>query len=298
MKAFMIKRILVPIDFSETGMFAIEHAAYMAKLCSAHLYLLHVVKSIEYAYTEDIEPGTKGKNIEGVHGRAFERIDKIVENIRNKYKIEISSLINIGQLAQGVSKTCKNENIDLVIMGTHGAKGFEEFITGSNADKVVNTSPCPVITITIGTPISKDGFDNIVMPIDNSLHSRQKIDYVVEMAKRYNSKVHILGLLNNMEYLDERKFNIKLDSVENIMKKNKLSYVRKLINCRNIALEAMKYSYEVRADLLVIMTDNEESRYPGLFLGSLTKHVINHSTVPVMSIRPVEHYATGGMYSN
>jgi nucleotide-binding universal stress UspA family protein len=295
MKTFAINRILVPIDFSETGMIAINHAASMAKLFSAHLYLIHVVKSIEHAYSEN-EPEALMENTEEAHQMASERIDKIVADLRSQYDISISPLINLGKLAQGISKTCKNENIDLVIMGTHGASGFEEYLIGSNADKVVNASPCPVITIQ--APVKNTGFANIIMPIDNSSHSRQKIDYVIEIARHHNSKIHILGLLNNMEYLDERKFNIKLDSVENAIKKTKLPYVRKLINCRNIALEAMKYSYEVRADLLVIMTDYEESRYSGLLLGYMTKHVINHSKVPVMSIRPVEHYSTGGMYSN
>ena len=277
MKAFKIKRILVPVDFSETGMLAIDHAASMAKRFSAHLYLLHAVKSIEYAHSE-VEPEAEVRKTEEAHYITSERIDKIVGDLRGRHAIDISPLINVGKLAQSVGKTCKDQNIDLVIMGTHGASGFEEYVKGSNADKVIDASPCPVITIQ--SPVKTTGFTDIVMPIDNSFHSRQKIDYVIEIAKQYNSKIHILGLLNKMEYLDKKKFNIKLDSVENVIKKTKLQYVRKLVDCRDIAAEAIKYAYEVRADLLVIMTDREESRYSGFFLGYMAKHVINHSKVP------------------
>ncbi|HXB13825.1 MAG TPA: universal stress protein, partial [Bacteroidia bacterium] len=101
-------------------------------------------------------------------------------------------------------------------------------------------------------------------------------------------------LYNNL--VNEKKFNIKLESAKDAIKKAKLPYVKKVVNCHNVAVEAMKYSYEVRADLLVIMTDHEESRYSGFLWGS--KHVINHSKVPVMSIKPTEYYVTGGMYSN
>ena len=291
MKTFSIKRILVPVDFSETGMLAIDHAASIAKSFSAHLYLLHVAKSIEYAYTGE-RHGTEAENVSEGHHTASERIDKVVEDLRSRYIINVSPLINVGKLAQGVNTICKDENIDLVIMGTHGASGFEEYVMGSNADKVVDAAPCPVITIQ--SPVTKTELTNIVMPIDNSFHSRQKIDYVITLAKHYNATIHLLGLYNNL--VKEKKFNIKLESAEDAIKKAKLPYVKKVVNCHDVAIEAMKYSYEVRADLLVIMTDHEESRYSGFLLGS--KHVINHSKVPVMSIKPTEYYVTGGMYSN
>ncbi len=176
----------------------------------------------------------------------------------------------------------------MIIMGTHGAKGFEEIIIGSNAHKVVNYSPCPVITIQ--ETAKNVGFTNIVMPIDNSEHSRQKVDYVIEVAKRYGSKIHILGLLETLAEEEERKFNIKLDAVEHVIKQTELPYVRKFVTGHNVAVEAMKYSDEVNADLLVIMTDHDESSLSGPFLGPLAKQVVNHSKIPVMSIHPVEHY--------
>jgi len=125
------------------------------------------------------------------------------------------------------------------------------------------------------------------MPIDNSQHSRQKVDYVIKLASFYGAKVHILGLLDSNEDIDSRKFNIKLDAVEQAFKKAELPYMRKVIMGSNIAVEAMKYSEYVGADLLVIMTDHE-STLSGVFLGSLAKQVVNHSKVPVLSIKPSE----------
>jgi len=287
MKTFAIKRILVPTDFSETGKLAIEHAAYMAKLCKAHLYLLHVVESFEYAYSE-YEPEIIVKDLEGVQSVATEKLEKLAAKLASEHSIKVTTLLNTGKPALGIADSVKDNNIDIIIMGTHGAKGFEEFIIGSNAHRVVNVSPCPVITIQAS---AKDiRFTNIVMPIDNSMYSRQKVNYVIELASHYKAKIHMVGLLDSNEEMtetDEKKFNIKLDAVENILKQSGLSYVRKLVKGHNIAVEAMKYSNEVNGDLLVIMTDHESS-LSGVFMGPLAKQIVNHSKIPVMSIHPVE----------
>jgi nucleotide-binding universal stress UspA family protein len=292
MKTFAIKRILVPTDFSETGLLALEHAAYMAKLCKAHLYLLHVVESFEYAYSE-YEPEVMVKDLEGVQHVATEKLEKAAARLETQYGIQVSTLLNNGKPSTGIAESVKDNDIDIIVMGTHGAKGFEEFIIGSNAHKVVNISSCPVITIQASARDIQ--FTNIVMPIDNSLHSRQKVNYVIELASHYGAKIHMLGLLDSNEEMneaDEKKFNIKLDAAENVLKKSGLSYTRKLVKGHNIAIEAMKYSEEVGADLLVIMTDHESS-LSGIFMGPLAKQIVNHSKVPVMSIKPIETPISG-----
>lgn len=284
MKTFEIKRILVPTDFSETGMLAIDHAAYLARLSKASLYLLHVVEAFEFAFSE-YESEIMVRDMEGVQQAAEEKIVKLATAIGNQYKIEVKPLVSNGQPAAGISDVVKENDIDIIVMGTHGAKGFEEIIIGSNAHKVVNIAPCPVITVQASA--KNVGFTNIVMPIDNTQHSRQKVYYVLQLAKLYGSKVHILGLLEDLQEIEERKFNIKLDAVEQAIKEAGLPYTRTLVTGHNIAVEAMKYSEEVNADLLVIMTDHE-SHISGSFLGALAKQVVNHSKVPVMSIRPKE----------
>lgn len=286
MEPIQIKRILIPTDFSETGLLALEHATFMARLFKAHLYLLHVVEAFEYTYSI-YEPEVMVRDTEEVHEVVSEKLKKLAERISKEQGVHVSTLIGSGRPAAGISETVRENDIDLVIMGTHGANGFEEYFIGSNAHKVVNMAPCPILTVQ--THAKKIGFKNIVMPIDNTLHSRQKVNNVIELASMYGSKVHILGLLNSDEEIDEKKFNIKLDSVENVIKKVGVPYVRKLKKGKNIAMEAMNYSDEVKADLIVIMTDHE-SNLTGRFMGALSKQIVNHSKVPVMSIKPIEGY--------
>lgn len=296
MKTFQIKRILVPTDFSETGLLAIEHATLMARICQAKLHLLHVVEAFEYAISE-YEPEVMVRDLEEVQEVATQKLEKIARELEKQHGIEVTTLLGNGRPAAGIEQAVTDNKIDLVIMGTHGAKGFEEYFIGSNAQKTVNAASCPVITIQ--TQAKNIGFSNIVMPIDNSPHSRQKVDTVIKLASYYGAKVHILGLMDSNEDIDIRKFNIKIDAVENAFKRAEVNYLKKTIMGSNIAVEAMKYSDYVSADLLVIMTDHE-STLSGVFLGSLAKQVVNHSKVPVMSIKPhegpYEDEALGGQW--
>lgn len=284
MKRTEINRILLPTDFSETGMLALEHAAYMASLLKAQLYLLHVVEAVGYTYSM-YESEAVMEDIEDMYATAEVKLQELAQRLNRLYLINVTALVGTGRPAFSIATTVKENNIDLIIMGTHGATGFEEYFIGSNAHKVVSVAPCPVITIQGHT--NKPGFKNIVMPIDNSLYSGQKVDYVNFLASSYDSQVHILGLLNGNDDIDEKEFDNKLNSVEKSLEKSGINFVRKTVKSENIATEAMKYSDEVNADLIVIMTDHE-STLKKSFLGGLAKQIVNHSTVPVMSIRPMQ----------
>jgi nucleotide-binding universal stress UspA family protein len=283
MKTPEIKRILIPTDFSETGLLAMEHAVFMARLLKAHLFLLYVVEAFEYSYSI-YEPEVLIQDNEEVHDIAKEKIERLAVGISKENGINVTALVGSGRPASGIADAVKESHIDLVIMGTHGAKGFEEYFIGSNAHKVVNMGICPVITIQQSA--KKKGFTNIVMPIDDSLYSRQKTSHVIRIASIFDAKVHILGLWEGEQEIEEKKFNIKLDSVENALKKADIRYDRKTIKSSHIADEAMKYSEEVGADLIVIMTDHE-SALKGNFLSGQAKQIVNHSRIPVMSIKPL-----------
>jgi nucleotide-binding universal stress UspA family protein len=290
MKDFHVNRILIPTDFSETGLLAIEHGTFMAKLFRAELHLLHVLEVNEYSF--DIpEPILRFSNLEAVQGIAAKKMEETAEGIYKESGIKPVALCTTGKIAREVVDYADENKIDLIIMGTHGASGFEEYFIGSNAHKIVNQANCPVISVQ--THAKKLGFTNIVLPIDDAIHSRQKVDYAIELAKKYTAKIHILGLLETTEDNEEGKFNIKIDAVEDAIKKAGLPLSRKIIKGDHLAAEALKYSQEINADLIVIMTDHE-SKLTGMYMGPFAKQIVNHSRIPVMSIRPHE----GVMSSN
>jgi len=168
-------------------------------------------------------------------------------------------------------------------MGTHGASGFEEFFVGSNAHKVVTVAPCPVITVQ--THAKKLGFTNIIVPIDRTAHSREKVEIATTMAILFAAKLHIVGLLESEEEQEYDKLQIVLDQVQHALEKTGLPFSRTTVKGQNLAVEALKYGEKVNADLVIIMTEHE-SELNGIFMGARAKQIVNHSKIPVMSIKP------------
>lgn len=292
-----LRKILVPLDFSETGMLALEHASFMARLAKADLLLLHVLPVQEYHF-EIPEPVMRIENHDEVNRVVEQKLEETIAHVRNTYGCVAKALSSRGKVSHEIMEVAKEEKVDLIVMGTHGASGFEEFFLGSNAHKVVTVAPCPVITVQ--THAKKLGFSNIVLPIDRTLHSREKVEIATSIANVFAAKIHIVGLLETLESHEEDKLNIILDQVQNAIEKHGLPFSRKTVKGSNLAHEALKYGAAVNADLIIIMTEHE-SALNGIFLGSRAKQIVNHSRIPVMSIKPsngkFEGLDMGGSYT-
>jgi len=191
MKTFNIQKILIPIDFSETSLLALDHAVHMAGLFNAGIVLAHVIETA--AFTAEMPYDAvvdKNKVLEIVKNRLVEFTERI-HKVNGELKVELS--IKSGKIAKKLQESVLEHDADIIIMGTHGASGFEEFFIGSNAYKTVSNSSCPVISVQ--TQNKKLGFSNVLLPIDNTDASRQKTSYAIALAKKYKCKVHIAGLL-------------------------------------------------------------------------------------------------------
>lgn len=284
MKTFQIKRILIPTDFSKTSLLAVEHAAFMARLCKADIYLLHAIEISESTY-HIYNPAVMFIDMMAVEKIAVKQLEDLAKKLKKEYSITVKTLCSLGRTHTEVSEAVKKNDIDLVVMGTHGASGFDEFFIGSNAHKIVTKCPCPVITVQAHT--KRLGFTKIILPVDDSFNSRQKVDYTIALAEKYAAKIFVLGLLNKNGETDSKKFKIKMDSIEKVIKKAGLPYEFKIVKDDNLAIAAMKYSKKIKADLIAVLNDRE-SDLTGMFLGAFAKQIVNHSRIPVMSIRPTE----------
>jgi nucleotide-binding universal stress UspA family protein len=280
MKKFELKRILVPTDFSETGYLALNRAAFMASLFKAELFLLHVIEITETTWNI-YDPSTRIRNLADLRDNVALKLGELAEAIRKDSGVKVSTLVVDGRVIPAIGYAVKENAIDLVIMGTNGANGIGEHFLGSNADRTAHLLACPVITVHRNA--ASAGFRNIILPIDSALHSRQKVMYAVALAKRYASVIHILGLLDRKEGTDLNKLKVKIESIEGILRNAGIPFHSRLIEGENLAVEALKYAKEKSGDLILTLTDHE-SRMDRLF----SRHIVNHSDVPVMSIRPEE----------
>ena len=284
MSKFEIKNILTPTDFSETAMLAVEHSAFMARLSKATLHLLHVIKISEFTYTIN-NPAAKGYDIQEIENFSLQKLDEIAVGLKLKYGININTSISKGNPAEEIEIAVSNYNIDLVIMGTHGTSGFNEYFIGSNAHKTIKKCHCPVLTVQVDS--KKLGFHDIVLPLENSYHSLEKVNKTVDLAKLYVAKIHLLGVQHKQDETAQRAFHMMLENVEKVITHAGLSFDRTVVNGENLAEQTLKFAKQQGADLIVVLTDHESELNDSL-LGTLAKQMVNHSKIPVLSIKPKE----------
>lgn len=284
-KKFAIKNILIPYDFSETASLALEHAIFMAKLCKAQISLLHVIET--YSFTSAISHAFSKSQSEfenKIEESTKVKLQEIADEIHRKSAIQVKLTTEVGSIYKQIVKVAHDIHANIIIMGTHGASGFQEFLIGSNAFRVVTSSPCPVITVQ--SHAKKIGFKDIVLPIDDSNVSRQKVVFAAELARHYSSTVHIAGLRASKSDDFLRKFDIKVRQVEEYCHEHNINCTKKMFDGDDIAKMSLEYAEEINADLIIIMTEQEAN--PGFFnMGSAAQSLVNHSKVPVMSIRPM-----------
>ncbi len=194
-----------------------------------------------------------------------------------------------GNISDTIVETAENIKADIIVMGTHGTSGWVDFFIGSNTYKVVTQSSCPVLSVQQHAP--KNGFRKIVLPIDDSIPSRQKVVHAVEFAKHYGAIIHVVGLITVDEPEMHKKFDIMMNQVNEYLKKNDVPFENKILVGSNIAKLTMKYANDIGADLIMIMTEQEES-VTGFIVGPYAQQVVNHSPIPVLSITPQETYIT------
>lgn len=278
----LVKNILIPYDFSETADLSLEHAVFMAKLLKADITLLHIVETV--SFTSAISHALSGfeKKIEDA---TIEKLDQLAKDIHLKSGITLHVRTEVGRIYKKICQVAKELGVDLIIMGTHGSSGYQQYSVGTNTSKVVMEAPCPVLSVQ--THAKRLGFKKIILPIDETSESRQKVPFAVEIARYYSSHVSIVGLINFSNEDLKRKFKIKVEQVEEYVADHGLNYDTTYVEGSDLAKMTLQVAEEGDADMVVIMTEQEPS-ITGFLLGTYATKVVNGSQIPVLSIHPAE----------
>lgn len=270
----MINQIVVPVDFSEDSINAVKKAFSLAHRTSANVALLHVNKVRTLPSIFNVHIGTED------NAETERRFAELL-NYLPHYGLQVTTTIRTGRVGSEIVKFAELKNADLIVMGTHGITGFEEFWAGSNAYRVVSNASCPVLTLR-GT-FYKDGFRKIVLPIDTMVTTRQKVPFTLELAKIYKSEIHVVGVC-----IDESNdFVAKLTSycaqVSRYLSGHDVRLVNEIVEGDNPTDIAIKYAKSIDADLICIMTEQDTS-ISNTFIGAYAQQMVNHSTIPVLTM--------------
>src|SRR5262245_8705221 len=142
-----IKRILLPTDFSKYSRSALTYGGALAEKFGAELYILHVVQNIGLLIPDmvNVTPPVL-PSLEQMGAAVREALAKLIKEAGlEKFKVEV--VVREGSAFYEIVQFAKDQNVDLIVMGTHGHSGLAHMLLGSVTEKVVRKAPCPVLTV-------------------------------------------------------------------------------------------------------------------------------------------------------
>jgi nucleotide-binding universal stress UspA family protein len=275
-----MSKIIAAIDFSDCSINAFKHALSIAKACKCELVLVWVGK-----------PAGHQEKYENPTENPVERITQSFEELIARYQPKhpdgkISFKIRKGRVYKEISAEAKTSRAMLVIAGTHGASGFDEFWIGSNANRIVSACECPVITIRAGIKIQRP-LHRIVFPIDSTVDTRQKATFTGHLAKLHNAEVDILRLYSSKVKAIRQNVDFYASQVARYFEQEGIKFREETLEATNLADAMINYAKEVDANLISIMTE-QETTTSNLWMGPYAQQVVNHSPIPVLSIHSRE----------
>lgn len=272
-------KILVPTDFTKVADNAIGHAMRLAKHAGAEVYLLHVV-----AKQDEVDETRRKLELEQERARAMEQ------------GVAVHKLVRVGSIFDDIGDAAAEIDADLIVMGTHGMRGMQ-FITGSRALRVITSSNTPFIVVQ-ERPIKEGGYDSIVVPLDLHKETRQKLTVVADMARTFNSKVHLIVPKEDDEFLHKQL-------------QNHIKFANQYLDERGIAHDAViaeedsddfvkavvKHAVAVDADLIAIMNLAQGNIFGVLGVPYEQEIITNEAQIPVMCVNPRETSTGAGGWS-
>ena len=278
-----MKNIIVPIDFSEDALKGIELALLFASKQKTNIQLVYVQKkSSDYN-----SPGHFEEEKEWANQKFKELVSRYKPKLKNDSTLNY--IIKSGRIYKEIVGQVESYAEAMVAASTHGASGFEEFFMGSNAFKIISATEKPVLTTRTGNVPGQ--ISKIVMPIDVTIDTRQKVPFTAAMAKLFDAEVHIITVSSSKGKRITDRLNAYSKQAAGYFKARNVTYRTKSLYGENIVDLIVVYADSVDADLITIMKEQSKSLS---FMSTLTHQLLNRATIPVISLSNKEtHIMTG-----
>ncbi len=227
-----MKKIIVGTDFSKTSAVALQYAVNIADKIEASLILVHVVKDKDFESKEPLEKEKAGKKIEA-------GFTELIEKNAAGFKGEIETKIREGRVYQEITNQARYSDAWMIITGAHGLSGFEEVWIGSHAYKIVSHAECPVLTVRKSFD-PEQGIARIVLPIDSTYETTQKLPVAAEMAKLFNAEIHVVSLYSNLTHHTKEKVESNTREAVKHLTNNDIKYITKEMVSENITTSTLE----------------------------------------------------------
>jgi nucleotide-binding universal stress UspA family protein len=287
MYPFKIKKILIPVDFSGTGIKVLDQAILMAKKAKAEIILLTVLEGPFGNHGSDYI-GISISNSEEYETMIVNEADRLMTALEKKLTekgvTKVSFLIEKGTPYKKILSVAKDIQADIIIMGTQGISGFREFVIGSNTFRVVSEATCPVLSIQKHTKEVK--LTQILLPFRDKPHSREGVDYAVSIAKMHGATLNIVGISYDPASAEVKKIPLEAEQIKNIAEMEGVHCTVKTVHGDYVSKLIFSQAERVNADLIVVMSDLDKMAISEYIIGPVIQQLVNHSKIPVLTIHP------------
>lgn len=273
-----MKKILIPTDFSKHAEYALKVAAQIAKKNNGEIILLHMLE-LPSQGGDALTPSRDIPEIMFFKNAAINRLDNLMDSDCLK-GLTVSKVVQFELAFDGILAISKLNNVDLIVMGSHGASGFKEMFIGSNAEKVVRNSDIPVLII----KKEQDNFkvDNFVFASDFSDEIKKPFEKAVEFANKFEATMHLayINTPNNFKSTSDSESIMKnFVSGFNVKKHQLHTY-----NESNVEKGILNFAKSINADLIGMSTHGRKG-LAHFFNGSISEDLVNHATRPVVTFK-------------
>lgn len=282
-----MRKILVPTDFSDNAMNALRYACELFKYDISEFFIMHAFQDEIYAdnYSmtrEDLEKATKiiasksKTQLEGI----LKQIHDISPNPRHTYNIVSAN----SMLLDETDKIVDEENIDIIVMGTHGKANDKKLTFGSHTLQVLRYVCCPVLAIPENYEYNQP--KHILFPTDYLIpYKRRELKLLCEMASPYRADIDMLYISKS------NKLSLRQEDNQNFIKeelcKNKINFIT--INAKNITKTIYKYLKENTIDILVMVNTRHSFLENILFQTTIDKVSLNVD-IPFLALQNMRRY--------
>lgn len=285
--------ILVPIDFSDAGKYALQAAQKIAELFNGSITPFHSYIPVSDMYGPDMfgletTPAPMGnpEEVEKMHYDHLQEFvkDKVPEQFLNKPEI------SIGNPAQSIVEAA--EDFDIIVMSSHGRSGFSRFFLGSVSDKVLRMAHIPVLIVNKEKQLTS--LNRIMLATDFSDHSKEAFPFAKTIAKAAEANIDLVHILsfdpNESDHPEESTVSLRRQRLE-VLAKEELHDIDHLVETKLIISSNTPHEAILNENLnnphdLIIMSTVGRTGIDYLMMGSTTSNVVRHVKSPVLSINP------------
>lgn len=276
-----MKKIIVPIDFSEHSEYALKTAAKLAKQNNADLLALHMLEMSDIML--NATDGLQNQKAVYFFKLAEQKFEKFLKKDYLQ-DVRVTPIVKHFKVFSEVNDVAIKNNADLIVMGSHGASGAKEFFVGSNTERVVRHSEIPVLVVK--NNINEVNFGVVVFACDFSLESIKPYLKASKLFKKMGSKMYMVHV-----NLPNDRFKTTLEIEQNVVAfltkaDDNLDRMDDVHYVSDYTVEdgVLNFSNKIGADLIAVPTHGRKG-LAHFFEGSVGEDIANHATLPVITFK-------------